>query len=67
MCRSIDRELLMSSDFRAGLDASGRKYLVSTGRFALRGISHAQDLFTLDPDIAADEVVAGSFERYLAD
>jgi adenylate cyclase len=66
MCRSVDRELLMSSDFRTGLDATGRKYLVSTGRFALRGISRAQDLYTLDPDIAADEVVAGSYERYLA-
>ena len=66
MCRSVDRELLMSSDFRSGLDAAGRKYLVSTGRFALRGISRAQDLYTLDPDIVADEVVAGSYERYLA-
>ncbi|MDP3689726.1 adenylate/guanylate cyclase domain-containing protein [Bradyrhizobium sp.] len=66
MCRSVDRELLTSSEFRSGLDATGRKYLVSTGRFALRGISRAQDLYTLDPDIAADEVVAGSYERYLA-
>jgi adenylate cyclase len=66
MCRSVDRELLTSSDFRTGLDASGRKYLVSTGRFALRGISRAQDLYTLDPDIGTDEVVAGSYERYLA-
>ncbi len=66
MCRSVDRELLTSSDFRGGLDATGRKYLVSTGRFALRGIGRAQDLYTLDPDIAADEVVAGSYERYLA-
>ena len=66
MCRSVDRELLTSSDFRGGLDATGRKYLVSTGRFVLRGISRAQDLYTLDPDIAADEVVAGSYERYLA-
>ena len=66
MCRSVDRELLMSSAFRAGLDAAGRNYLVSTGRFALRGISRAQDLYTLDPDIVADEVVAGKYERYLA-
>jgi adenylate cyclase len=66
MCRSVDRELLTSSDFRSGLDSTGRKYLVSTGRFALRGISRAQDLYTLDPDIAADEVMAGSYERYLA-
>jgi adenylate cyclase len=66
MCRSVDRELLMSSAFRAGLDAAGRDYLVSTGRYALRGIGRAQDLYTLDPDIAADEVVAGKYERYLA-
>jgi adenylate cyclase len=65
MCRSVDRELLASSDFRAGLNATGRNYLVSTGRFALRGIGRAQDLFTLDPDIAADEVAAGNYERYL--
>ncbi len=66
MCRSVDRELLMSSAFRSGLDAAGRNYLVSTGRFALRGISRAQDLYTLDPDMTADEVVGGKYERYLA-
>ena len=66
MCRSVDRELLASADFRAGLDAAGRGYLVSTGRFALRGIGPAQDLYRLDPDIASDEVVAGRYERYLA-
>jgi adenylate cyclase len=66
MCRSVDRELLASSAFRTGLDATGRGYLVSTGRFALRGIGRAQDLYTLDPDVASDEAVAGSYERYLA-
>jgi len=66
MCRSVDRELLASADFRSGLDLSGQRFLVSTGRFALRGIGRAQDLFTLDPDIAADEVAAGNYERYLA-
>ena len=66
MCRSVDRELLVSSDFCAGLDATQRGYLISTGRFALRGIGRAQDLYTLDPDIAVDEVVAGRYERYLA-
>jgi len=65
MCSSIDRELLASSDFHAGLDPAGRRYLVSTGRFALRGIGRAQDLYTLDPDIAANEAVAGSYVRYL--
>src|SRR6266849_2766958 len=66
MCSSVDRELLASSDFRAGLDGAGRGFLVSTGRFALRGIGRAQDLYTLDPVIAADEAVAGRYERYLA-
>jgi adenylate cyclase len=66
MCSSIDRELLTSSDFCTGLDAAGQAYLVSTGRFALRGIGRARDLYTLDPDIAADAAVAGSYERYLA-
>jgi adenylate cyclase len=66
MCSSVDRELLMSSEFRSGLDATGRGYLVSTGRFALRGIGRAQDLYTLDPDIAADAAAAERYERYLA-
>jgi adenylate cyclase len=66
MCRSVDRELLASSAFRAGLDAPGQGYLVSTGRFALRGIGRAQDLYTLDPDIASDAAAAENYERYLA-
>jgi adenylate cyclase len=66
MCRSIDRDLLASAEFRSGLDATGRRYLVSTGRYALRGIGRAQDLYTLDPDIASSEPVTGSYERYLA-
>ena len=66
MCRSVDRELLASADFRDGLDFAGRGYFVSTGRFALRGIGRAQDLYTLDPAIAADEVMGGKYERYLA-
>jgi adenylate cyclase len=66
MCRSVDRELLASADFCVGLDAAGRGYLVSTGRFALRGIGRAQDLYTLDPVISADEVTAGRYARYLA-
>jgi adenylate cyclase len=65
MCRTVDRELLASSDFQAGLDAAGRRYLVSTGRFALRGIGRAQDLYTLDPGIGSDQAVAGGYARYL--
>ncbi|HET7887185.1 MAG TPA: adenylate/guanylate cyclase domain-containing protein [Bradyrhizobium sp.] len=65
MCRSVDRELLVSAAFRDGLDTAGQNYLVSTGRFALRGIGRAQDLYTLEPAIATDEVLAGRYERYL--
>jgi adenylate cyclase len=67
MCNSIDREFLASTEFSKGLDATGRRYLVSTGRYALRGIGRAQDLYTLDPEIAANEAMTGSYERYLKD
>jgi adenylate cyclase len=66
MCRSVDRELLMSSAFRNGLDAVGKGYFVSTGRYALRGIGRAQDLFTLDPEVRVDEALTSAYERYLA-
>ncbi|MGE5159348.1 MAG: adenylate/guanylate cyclase domain-containing protein [Gemmatimonas sp.] len=65
MCNSVDREFLASSEFRKGLDATGRRYLVSTGRYALRGIGRAQDLYTLDPDMAGNEAMSGGYERYL--
>ncbi|MGJ5208425.1 adenylate/guanylate cyclase domain-containing protein [Bradyrhizobium sp. HKCCYLR20261] len=65
MCRSVDRELLASSEFCAGLDDEGRRYLVSTGRYALRGIGRAQDLYTLDPEIAASQPATRAYENYL--
>ena len=49
MCRSVDREVLASSAFRDLLDSEGREQFVSVGRFALRGVGRAQDLYTLDP------------------
>jgi adenylate cyclase len=48
MCRSVDQPVLMSSAF-ADVDAIRRR-LVSVGRYALRGVSHPQELFTFDPD-----------------
>jgi adenylate cyclase len=48
MCRSVDQPLLVSADFAAVGDIKRR--LVSVGRFALRGVSHSQELFTLDWD-----------------
>jgi len=49
MCRSVDRALLVSEDFVHAMPADGRARLVSVGRFALRGVGRAQELFTLDP------------------
>jgi adenylate cyclase len=50
MCRSTDRDVLFSSEFRKALPALEQGRLVSVGRYALRGVSRAQELFTLDPD-----------------
>src|SRR5262249_31642982 len=51
MCRSVDRPVLISSAFAATLPAHKRRELVSVGRFALRGLGRAQDLYTFDPEI----------------
>ncbi|WP_295138551.1 adenylate/guanylate cyclase domain-containing protein [uncultured Reyranella sp.] len=51
MCRSVDRPLLVSSTFAETLPAEERARLVSVGRFALRGVGRAQDLFTIDPGL----------------
>jgi adenylate cyclase len=50
MCRSTDRDVLFSSEFRKALPALEQGRLVSVGRYALRGVSRAQELFTLDPE-----------------
>ena len=47
MCRSVDQPVLMSAAF-AGVEDIKRR-LVSVGRYALRGVAQAQELFTLDP------------------
>jgi len=49
MCRSVDRPLLISSEFAETLPEAPRATLVSVGRFALRGVGRAKELFTLDP------------------
>jgi adenylate cyclase len=48
MCRSVDQPILMSSAFA---DVGGiKRRLISVGRYALRGVAHPQELFTLDPN-----------------
>jgi adenylate cyclase len=49
MCRSVDRPVLISSTFADCLTDTERTRLVSVGRFALRGVGQAKELFTLDP------------------
>jgi len=48
MCRSVDQPVLISAAFADVADMKRR--LVSVGRYALRGVSHPQELFTIDPD-----------------
>jgi adenylate cyclase len=52
LCRSVDRDNLFSSDFFAATPEPERSRLVSVGRFALRGVSRAQFLYTIDPELA---------------
>ena len=53
MCNSAERDVLFSSDFRAALPDDDKPKLVSIGRYALRGVRRAQELFTLDPDLVS--------------
>jgi adenylate cyclase len=48
MCRSVDQPVLISAAFAEVGEIKRR--LVSVGRYALRGVAHPQELFTLDPD-----------------
>jgi adenylate cyclase len=48
MCRSVDQPVLISAAF-AKVDDMKRR-LVSVGRYALRGVAHPQELFTIDPE-----------------
>jgi adenylate cyclase len=50
MCRSVDQPVLISKEFADVGNIRGR--LVSVGRYALRGVSIPQELFTLDPEAA---------------
>jgi len=49
LCRSVDRHVVVSAAFAAETPEVERAQLVSLGRYALRGVGRAQELFTLDP------------------
>jgi adenylate cyclase len=49
MCRSAERNVLVSQAFADAMARLERGRLVSVGRYALRGVERPQELFTLDP------------------
>jgi adenylate cyclase len=48
MCRAAERDVLLSAAFAAAAREEDRAGFVSVGRYALRGVARAQELFTLD-------------------
>jgi adenylate cyclase len=48
MCRSVDQPVLTSTAFAEV--GNIRRRFVSVGRYALRGVSHPQGFFTLNPE-----------------
>src|SRR5262245_14602191 len=51
MCRSVDQPVLMSAAFADV--GTVKPYVISVGRYALRGVSQPQELFTFDPGLLA--------------
>lgn len=49
MCRSLEQPVVVSASLAAEAGPE-RARLVSLGRYALRGVTRPQELFTLDPD-----------------
>jgi adenylate cyclase len=52
LSRSVERDVLLSSEFAAALGAELRPRLLSLGRYALRGVAQPQELFTPEPGFA---------------
>jgi adenylate cyclase len=51
LCRSVEREVLLSTAFCTAAAPQERAGFVSVGRYALRGVARPQELFTLDPTV----------------
>ncbi|UVF20886.1 adenylate/guanylate cyclase domain-containing protein [Microvirga terrae] len=61
LCRSVERDVLVSSAFFSTASEDDRRCLVSVGRYALRGVARPQDLFTLDPSwLEPEDLRAGT-------
>ena len=56
MSRSVERNVLLSASFAEALDPDLRRRVVSVGRYALRGVVQPQELFTLEPGLAAPQI-----------
>ena len=48
LCRSVEKDVLTSAALAAASSPEDRSRLVSVGRYALRGVEKAQELFTLE-------------------
>ena len=55
MCRSAERDVLLSAAFAAAARAEDRAAFVSVGRYALRGVGRAQELFTLEREVGGPD------------
>jgi adenylate cyclase len=61
MCRSLDQPVLTSSAFASAI-GEPKGLLVSVGRYALRGVGRAQDLFTLERDRDGPTMISRSHQ-----
>jgi adenylate cyclase len=50
LCRSVEKDVLVSAAFAQACSPQQRNCLVSVGRYALRGIDRPRNLFTLDKE-----------------
>ena len=57
MSRSVEQDVLVSASFADALGAEVRSRLVSVGRFALRGVTQPQELFTPEPGFDASPLL----------
>jgi adenylate cyclase len=51
MCRSVEQDVLVSAAFADAVGTDLRRRLISVGRYALRGVTQPQELFTPEPDL----------------
>ena len=51
LCRSLQRQVLMSASFAAIVPPTQMDGLLSIGQHVLRGVNRAQELFTMLPGI----------------